>query len=329
MVEINPKRRSISDSADFSLVIPSNQYELDVSQSNIDKLFHRFIVFIDATPNTIRTYKTSLRQWFKYMHEQGISNPDPDDVRNYRTYLKEAGKKPTTVQNYIIAVKRFFQWTEAEGLYPNVAKYVKGAKLSKSFKKDYLTSKQAKKVLTSIDRSTLIGKRNYAMLILMLTMGLRTIEVSRANIEDIRTSGDATVLYVQGKGHTEKDAMVRMPSMVEDAIRDYLKARKNSDLKEPLFTSTSNNNAGKHMTTRSISGTVKQCFIKAGFDSPKLTAHSTRHTAATLSLLNGATLQQTQALLRHKNMQTTEIYAHNIQASKNPASSDVANAIFN
>lgn len=329
MVEINPKRRSISDSADFSLVIPSNQYELDVSQSNIDKLFHRFIVFIDATPNTIRTYKTSLRQWFKYMHEQGISNPDPDDVRNYRTYLKEAGKKPTTVQNYIIAVKRFFQWTEAEGLYPNVAKYVKGAKLSKSFKKDYLTSKQAKKVLTSIDRSTLIGKRNYAMLILMLTMGLRTIEVSRANVEDIRTSGDATVLYVQGKGHTEKDAMVRMPSMVEDAIRDYLKARKNSDLKEPLFTSTSNNNAGKRMTTRSISGTVKQCFIKAGFDSPKLTAHSTRHTAATLSLLNGATLQQTQALLRHKNMQTTEIYAHNIEASKNPASNDVANAIFN
>lgn len=329
MVEINPKRRSISDSADFSLVIPSNQYELDVSQSNIDKLFHRFIVFIDATPNTIRTYKTSLRQWFKYMHEQGISNPDPDDVRNYRTYLKEAGKKPTTVQNYIIAVKRFFQWTEAEGLYPNVAKYVKGAKLSKSFKKDYLTSKQAKKVLTSIDRSTLIGKRNYAMLILMLTMGLRTIEVSRANVEDIRTSGDATVLYVQGKGHTEKDAIVRMPSVVEDAIRDYLKARKNSDLKEPLFTSTSNNNAGKRMTTRSISGTVKQCFIKAGFDSPKLTAHSTRHTAATLSLLNGATLQQTQALLRHKNMQTTEIYAHNIQASKNPASNDVANAIFN
>ena len=73
------------------------------------------------------------------------------------------------------------------------------------------------------------------MLILMLTMGLRTIEVSRANVEDIRNSGDSTVLYVQGKGHTEKDAMVRMPSVVEDAIRDYLKARKSSSLTEPLF----------------------------------------------------------------------------------------------
>ena len=329
MVGINPKRRSISDSADLSLVSNGKQYELNVSASNIDGLLHRFVVFIDATPNTARTYRTSLRQWFKYMHEQGIRNPDPDDVRNYRTYLKEAGKKPTTVQNYIIAVKQFFKWTEAEGLYPNVAKYVKGAKLSKNFKKDYLTSRQAKKVLEDIDRSNLLGKRNYAMLILMLTMGLRTIEVSRANVEDIRNSGDSTVLYVQGKGHTEKDAMVRMPSIVEDAIRDYLKARKSSSLTEPLFTSTSNNNKGKRLTTRTIRGTVKRCFIKAGFDSPRLTAHSTRHTTATLSLLNGATLQQTQALLRHKNMQTTEIYAHNIQASKNPASNDVANAIFN
>ncbi|MFH4443318.1 tyrosine-type recombinase/integrase [Lactobacillus helveticus] len=327
MMDFKPTRKAVSSG--MNLASLSDQYELDTSASNLDKLFHRFVVFIDATPNTIRTYKTSLKQWFIYMKKQGIRNPSPDDVRNYRTYLKEAGKKPTTVQNYIIAVKQFFKWTEAEGLYPNVAKYVKGAKLSRNFKKDYLTSRQAKKVLDGIDRSTLLGKRNYSMLILMLTMGLRTIEVSRANIEDIRTSGDATVLYVQGKGHTEKDAMVRMPSIVEDAIRDYLKARKSSSLTEPLFTSTSNNNKGKRLTTRTIRGTVKRCFIKAGFDSPKLTAHSTRHTTATLSLLNGATLQQTQALLRHKNMQTTEIYAHNIQASKNPASNEVANAIFN
>lgn len=305
-------------------IIPTNTLDT----SSLDDLFNRFVVFIDATPNTIRTYKTSLKQWFSYMKKQGIRNPSPDDVRNYRTYLKEAGKKPTTVQNYIVALKQFFKWTEAEGLYPNVAKYVKGAKLSRNFKKDYLTSRQAKKVLDGIDRSTLLGKRNYSMLILMLTMGLRTIEVSRANIEDIRTCGDATVLYVQGKGHTEKDAMIKMPAPVETAIRDYLSQRKATDLKQPLFTSTSHNNYGKRLTTRSISGIVKQSFINAGYNSPRLTAHSTRHTTATLSLLAGATLQETQELLRHQNMQTTEIYAHNIQASKNPASDNVASAIF-
>ena len=166
------------------------------------------------------------------------------------------------------------------------------------------------------------------MLVTMLTMGLRTIEVTRANIEDIRTKGNTTVLFVQGKGHEEKDDLVRMPQHVESAIRDYLSVRKANDLSEPLFVSTSNHNSDGRMTTRSIRRIVKQAFIAAGFDSPRLTAHSTRHTAATLSLLNGATLQQTQELLRHRNIGTTEIYAHNIDAATNPAANDVEEAIF-
>lgn len=306
----------------------SQTHELSLSSSNLSMLFERFVAFIDATPNTVRTYKTSLRQWFKYLKDTNNGHPTMDTVREYREYLKDSGKRPTTIQNYIIAVKQFFKWTEAERLYPNIAKYVKGAKIGKNFKKDYLTSKQAKHVLDTIDRSTLIGKRNYAMLAIMLTMGLRTIEISRSNVGDLRTSGDATVLYVQGKGHVEKDAAVKMPTHVEDAVREYLSARKNLKEDQPLFTSTSHNNAGKRMTTRSISGIVKHSFIAAGYNSPRLTAHSTRHTAATLSLLHGATLQQTQQLLRHKNMQTTEIYAHNLDVAKNPASSDVDKAIF-
>ena len=166
------------------------------------------------------------------------------------------------------------------------------------------------------------------MLVTMLTMGLRTIEITRANIEDIRTKGDATVLYVQGKGHEEKDDLIRMPYHVETAIRDYLSVRNIANPSAPLFISTSNHNHNGRMTTRSIRRIVKTAFISAGFNSPRLTAHSTRHTAATLSLLNGATLQQTQELLRHKNIGTTEIYAHNIDATTNPAATDVEKAIF-
>lgn len=302
--------------------------QLSLNTANLDNMFQQFIIFIDGTPSTVRTYRTSLRQWFKYMQEFNIVQPTPNTVREYREYLKDNNKKPTTIQNYIVAVKRFFEWTEEEHLYPNIAKYVKGAKIGKNFKKDYLTSRQAKHVLDTIDRNNLIGKRDYAMLAVMLTMGLRTIEIRRANIGDMRLSGDATVLYIQGKGHTEKDAAVKIPPHVENAIRDYLSARKEINDNEPLFSSTSNNNAGKRITTRSISRIVKNSFIAAGYNSPRLTAHSTRHTAATLSLLNGATLQQTQELLRHKNMQTTEIYAHNLDVAKNPASNDVDKAIF-
>ena len=310
-------------------IITQSQNEIVFTQNRQEQLFNRFVAFIDASPNTVRTYKTSLKQWFNYLYHQNVVNPTMDTVRNYRQYLKDTGKKPTTIQNYIIAVKQFFKWTEDEGLYPNIAKHIKGAKISHEHKKDYLTSAQARHVLLTINRDSLKGKRDYAMLALMLTMGLRTVEVSRANIDDIRTQGDAVVLYVQGKGHTEKDAPVRMPGHVETAIRAYLKARGKTSSGAPLFASTSHNNLGKRMTTRSISGIVKQSFINAGYDSPRLTAHSTRHTSATLNLLNGATLQETQQLLRHVNLQTTEIYAHNLNAIKNKSSQRVDNAIFN
>ena len=301
---------------------------LPLDQNRLNAMFEDFVKLIDASPNTIRTYSISLRQWFRYLRENQIIQPSMDTVFEYRDALRAEGKKETTVQNYIIAVKQFFKWTEARHLYPNIAKYVKSEKLSRNFKKDYLTSKQAKKVLATIDRSTLTGKRDYAMLALMLTMGLRTIEVVRANVEDIRNVGDNTVLYVQGKGHQDKDDLVRMPEHVETAVREYVSVRKCDDLAQPLFTSTSNRNKNGRMTTRSIRGIVKKIFRKAGLDSPRLTAHSTRHTAATLSLLNGATPIETQHLLRHKNLQTTEIYAHNIDASKNPASQDVDKALF-
>lgn len=302
--------------------------QLVLKQNNLEDLFKQFIIFIDATPNTIRTYRGSLKQWFLYLRQNQIVQPTAETVRQYRDYLQENGKKPTTVKNYIIAIKRFFAWTEEAGLYPNVAKHIKSGHISKNFKRDYLTGSQARQILGHIDRSTLKGKRDYAMLVTMLTMGLRTIEVVRANIDDIRTKGNTTVLYVQGKGHEDKDDLIRMPQHVESAIRDYLSVRQTKDLSEPLFISTSNHNANGRMTTRSIRRIVKTAFIAAGFDSPRLTAHSTRHTAATLSLLNGATLQQTQELLRHRNIGTTEIYAHNIDAATNPAANDVEEAIF-
>ena len=314
---------------------PQNNFQRNTSnkqlifqQNNLEDLFQQFIIFIDATPNTVRTYRGSLKQWFLYLRQNQIGHPDSETVRQYRQELQNSGKKPTTVKNYIIAVKRFFEWTEEAGFYPNIAKYIKSGHLSKNFKKDYLTSSQAKKILDEIDRSTLKGKRDYAMLVTMLTMGLRTIEITRANIEDIRTKGDATVLYVQGKGHEEKDDLIRMPYHVETAIRDYLSVINIANSSAPLFVSTSNHNHNGRMTTRSIRRIVKTAFISAGFNSPRLTAHSTRHTAATLSLLNGATLQQTQELLRHKNISTTEIYAHNIDATTNPAATDVEKAIF-
>ena len=292
-----------------------------------EELYQAFIEYLDASPKTIATYTRAIRQFYKWLSFKGITQPQRADILAYREWLKE-DHKPTTVQNYIIAVRLFFQWTAQENLYPNIAEHVKGAKLDRNHKKDYLTSRQVKVVLSSIDRSTVQGARDYAILALMITGGLRTIEVSRANIEDLRTAGDNTVLYIQGKGHTEKTDYIKLAPEVEAAIRDYLKTRDKLKDTDPLFTSLSNNSKGKRITERSVSGIVKAALVNAGYNSDKLTAHSTRHTAVTLALLGGQSLQEVQQFARHANIATTQIYAHNLDRAKNKCEATIAKAIF-
>ena len=261
------------------------------------------------------------------MRENGLSQPTREDILAYREDLKE-DHKPSTVQSYIVAVRLFFQWTEQEGLYPNIAQHIKGAKISKEHKKDYLTSSQVKAVLAGIDTDTAQGRRDYAILALMVTGGLRDIEVHRANIEDLRTLGDNTVLYLQGKGREDRTEYVKVPAEVEKAIRASLADREDTDGSQPLFTSLSNNSKGGRMSTRSISGVVKGSLVRAGYDSDRLTAHSLRHTAVTLSLLGGNSLQEVQQFARHANIATTQIYAHNLDRANNKCESTIAEAIF-
>ena len=302
--------------------------DLIIQQTIEANFFNRFITYLDAKPKTIETYTRALRQLFNYLSFNGIKQPQREDIIAFREELRASGHKPTTVQNYMTATKLFFNWTSQEGLYPNVAEHLKGAKLNRDHKKDYLTSRQVKEVLDNIEKDTLKGLRDYAILTLMVTGGLRDIEVSRADIGDLRNAGENTVLYIQGKGKDEKTDYIKVPQQVEKAIRSYLTARGEAREKEPLFTSTSNNNIGKRLTTRSISGIVKTRLRQAGYDSPRLTAHSLRHTAVTLSLLAGKDIGEVQQFARHANITTTMIYNHALEQAKNSCSEAISQAIF-
>ena len=301
---------------------------LDVIRTLDFNTFERFINYLDASPKTVETYKKALRQFFNYIGVHGIRQPQREDVLAFRDDLKASGLKPTTVQNYITATRIFFKWTEQEGLYPNIAEHVKGAKLDKNHKKDYLTSRQAKEVLAGVQTDSEEGLRNYAILSLMVTGGLRTIEVSRADVGDLRTVGENTVLFVQGKGREEKTEYIKISAPVEKAIRSYLKARENVEEGQPLFTSTSNNSRGKRITTRTVSAIVKNALKNAGYDSARLTAHSLRHTAITLALLAGREITEVQQFARHANLNTTMIYNHALDQAKNGCSDAITNAIF-
>ena len=293
----------------------------------LSDIYNSYADFLDASPRTIQTYTGNIRQFIKWTQENGIQKPTRQDILTYREELKERCK-PSTVQNYITALRLFFSWTAQVGIYPNIAEHIKGAKLDPAHKKDYLNASQVQAVLNNIDTQTARGKRDYSIIALMVTGGLRDIEVSRANIEDLKTLGNNTILYLQGKGREERTEYIKVVPEVEQPLREYLKTRQNAKDAQPLFTSLSNNSKGERLTPKSISSIVKERFINAGYNSERLTAHSLRHSAVTLSLIGGLPLEEVQQFARHKNISTTQIYAHNLERAKNRSEDTIAGSIF-
>ena len=295
---------------------------------NKEVLINNFFEFLDVSAKTATTYRKALKQVFNYFSEQGISNPNRENMIDFKRALQDKGRKPSTIALYLAAARRFFAWTEQSGIYPNITIGVKAPKIDRGHKKDYFAASQIKSILSRIDRTDIEGMRNYAVMALMTTGGLRTVEVTRADISDLRVVGGVPVLYIQGKGRTDKTEFVKLTPQVEEAIRAYLKARGEVEAQAPLFSSVSKRNKGARLTTRTIRGLCKNAMIEAGFNSNRLTAHSLRHTAVTLALLAGQDLAEVQHFARHHNISTTQVYAHNIDRMNSQCEAVISNAIF-
>lgn len=283
-------------------------------------IIDRFLLAHDIKTKSKETYRRALKQFFAYLEIEGVTRPTRETLIAYKTYLIDKQLSAYTVSAYIIAVRKMFQWTESEHLYANIASQIKGQKKPKGFKKDALSVKQAQKLLIGMETDTLSGARDYALVNLLVRTGLRTIEAVRADIEDIRQQGEQAVLFIQGKGRDSKDDIVILTEETLEPIRAYISMR-GQGVKDssPLFISHSDRNYGQRLTTRSVSRIVKEKLQASGLDDKRLTAHSLRHTAVTFSLIGGATIQEAQTLARHSDINTTLIYAHNLdRISKAP-----------
>ena len=293
-----------------------------------DELLISFIDFLEVSPRTARAYKGAIKQLLSYLQINDVRQPVRENIINYRRELENRGLKPSTIHLYLVAVRRFFQWTEQNSFYPNIAANIKAPKQDTGHKKDYFAGDQIKNILGNIKRDSVEGLRNYAIIDLMITGGLRTVEVVRANIEDMRVVGGISVLYLQGKGRSDKKDFIKLTPKVEEAIRTYLTARGEAETDAPLFASESKRNHGQRVTTRTISGICKKAMRSSGFNSKRLTAHSLRHTAVTLALMSGQTLEEVQHFARHRNISTTQIYAHNLDRMNSECEASIARAIF-
>lgn len=292
----------------------------------------------------------SYREWLTTEHPAITFTPETASGWSYRTDANgntvSVSCKANTIKIYLQSVRQFFTWTAANGLYPNIAANIHAPKTTASHKKDSLTAAEVltiensianrstertaaaadavKDTANKIQRSTEQGKRLYAMYLLAVNAGLRTIEISRANIKDLETKSGRTWLYIWGKGHSEADQRKPIAPEVKAAIDDYLNSR--TDAKNgnsPLFVSTGNRSGGKRIAPTTISTMLKQAMIDAGFNSDRLTAHSLRHTAGqNVMQLTGNNIYMTQQYLRHSNPTTTEIYLENDTAAQDESIAD-------
>lgn len=312
------------------------------SQEITPALFGDFIAWIDRSEKTTRTYLNNLRQFAAWMAAAAITAPTRKDIIIYRDYLTRT-HKATTAAAYLRTVCQFFRWTAANGLYPDIAANIHAPKIRHStHKKDALTVADVQTIEKSIEahalqrqqeaqeaqkdtagrtqRSTEQGKRLYAIYLLAVNAGLRTVEISRANVKDLETKGGQACLWIWGKGHTEPDQRKPLAPEVAEAVADYLRSRTDKPTgSSPLFVSTGNRSGGKRIASTTISTMLKRAMQEAGYNSERITAHSLRHTAGTAVQQLTGNLYATQKYMRHSNPATTEIYLHDDQDQRQEA----------
>jgi integrase/recombinase XerD len=275
--------------------------------SRIDELTEKFILSQDVKGSSRELYRRTLRQYLNWINKAGLSLADitREELIKYKEELLSSGLSSLTVGSYITSVRRFYEWTEANKYYPNVAKGLKAPKRKQQFKKRPLLPLQATALLTYYRDKAL---RDFAVVNLLLRTGLRTIEAIRANVEDITYIGSQRVLLVHGKGRDERDNFVILTDKAYQPIADYLASRGKVNGSEPLFISTSNNSKGERLSTRTISLIAKEGLKAIGLNDRAFTAHSLRHTTAVNILRAGGSLETAQFTLRHSNPATTQIY---------------------
>lgn len=286
-------------------IIKWNESPLDYNRSeSVDLAIDTFISQCDVREASRKHYKKELRIFFDWVASTGrmVQNLTRADIIAFKDSLLQTHSN-LTIASYLVSIRKFYEWTEGYKLYPNIAKGIKSPKRKNAYLKEHLRENQIAEFLNYFEGRT----RDYAIVNLLLRTGIRTIELVRANIDDITFKGGQRILKVWGKGHDERDSFVVLTDKTYVPIKAYLDTRKSATLKEPLFVSESHRNSGGRLTTKTISALCKEGFRAIGLDAHEYTAHSLRHTTAVMLLKNGS-IADVQSVLRHCSPATSQIY---------------------
>jgi len=254
---------------------------------------------------TLYNYGNSLRRFLTVVGE----DPGKLDAQYLRRFvLEESGLKGSkAAQRCTTALRMFIRFLVADGkclsslheAIPVVAHW----RLSSLPK--YLQPEEIERIIGSCNLTQSVGKRDRAILLLLARFGLRAGDILRLRIPDIDWKGAS--ISVSGKGR--RQTLLPLTEEVGQAIIEYLReARPTTDTDALFIRSRAPHRAFANHAA--ISVIVTRAMDRAGISSPSRgAAHLLRHSVATSMLRNGASLQDIAAVLRHRSIATTQIYA--------------------
>jgi len=292
-----------------------------------------FLTFLrfnrNLSPHTLRAYQTDLNQLLDSLaardrckpSELAIDRFDVDGVRAFLAELHERGNRRTSAARRLAALRTFSRYLLREEKIADDPTALVGAPRKEHTLPAHLALDEIERLLSSVDVSSVAGRRDRAILELFYASGLRLSELVGLDLEDINMSG--RVLRVRGKGNKERlvpfnqSAASAIRTMTADHAAFAKGARgrggegargqgtRHSRPRNPVFL----NLRGGRLTTRSVDRIVRHYVQQAAVEG-KISPHALRHTFATHLLQAGADLRAIQELLGHARLSTTQRYTH-------------------
>ncbi|GCD09579.1 tyrosine-type recombinase/integrase [Clostridium tagluense] len=312
------------------------EYNCDSNVFLDNKHFIWYFLEIKARKSiyTSKSYERDIKDYFSV---DSISDISIEDIRkvsivntqNYIIKLMDKNMASATINRKISSLSALYKWLlkyQDNSTDIHIIKYNPFANLKEekpvinNKETEFLTKEECKVLLSSIDTTTILGHRNKTILVLALTTALRKSEIINIKIKHVTTYTGYDVVKVRRKGG--KEDIVKLQKNVLAMINEYIlltKRNKLSSGEEYLFIGHSSNGKNKEkLDASTLNYMIKKVCKNAGIDK-NLQVHSTRHTAITLAILEGATVEKVRDFAAHKNLATTNRYIHSVDRLKNNA----------
>jgi integrase/recombinase XerD len=278
-------------------------------QDQLKDFIHFLVVEKGLASNTVVSYERDLKSYLLYLNKvEEISSLDAvtrSTIIQFLKFLTENGKSSKTIARHIASIRSFHQFLLREKVTtqdPTV--HIDRPKQEQKLPQ-VMSLEEVQALLDSPDTTKVFGIRDKAMLELLYATGMRVSELISLNLSDVHL----TMGFVRCIGKGNKERIIPLGSMAQNAITNYIEESRSQLLKKKTTDALFVNLYGNRLTRQGFWKILKKLTKEAGIEK-ELTPHTLRHSFATHLLENGADLRAVQEMLGHADISTTQIYTH-------------------